>query len=367
MVSGVIAFEPFSWLTWCNSSGGVRDLARQPHDQSQRPQISAPVTQILPFIAADDIAALITPRAAVDTITGALRRGADPATDPARVITPLSRGQFLLMPSEVDRYAGVKVATVAPNNPSRSLPRIQALYLLFDSETLTPSAILDGSALTSLRTPAVSIAALSPFLATSASPLRVVLFGAGPQAVAHLDTLLSYLRGRRSVAAATYVVRRPADTTLPAHEGVSARIFGIGSDEAQAELAAADVVMCATSASEPLFDSSVLKDSALVVAIGSHEPHAREIDAALCARAQVIVEDIDTALRESGDIILAIAEGALRSDELIPLKSILDGSRPLETDRPVFFKSSGMSWEDLVVASAIHERLLDRDAAHGAA
>lgn len=73
------------------------------------------------------------------------------------------------------------------------------------------------------------------------------------------------------------------------------RVTGPGSLAAAAAVAAADVIVCATSASEPLFDSSLVRDDAVVMAVGSHEPHVREVDAALFARAQVIVEDVPTA------------------------------------------------------------------------
>ncbi len=124
-------------------------------------------------------------------------------------------------------------------------------------------------------------------------------------------------------------------------------------------MAAADVIICATSASEPLFDSRMLRNDSIVIAVGSHEPHVREVDAALCGRAQVVVEDVATALRESGDIVMAIAEGTLSEEELVPMKDLLTGAVPLQyPDRPLFFKSSGMSWEDLVAAAAVVEASL---------
>ncbi|NEC23729.1 ornithine cyclodeaminase family protein, partial [Streptomyces parvus] len=76
-----------------------------------------------------------------------------------RAVVPLVHGQGLLMPAEYGGWYGVKVATVAPGNPARGLRRINATYLLHDSATLTPVALLDGVALTALRTPAVSVAA----------------------------------------------------------------------------------------------------------------------------------------------------------------------------------------------------------------
>ena len=80
------------------------------------------------------------------------------------------------------------------------------------------------------------------------------------------------------------------------------------------------------------------------------------MDGAFCARACVVVEDRRTALREGGDVIQAIAEGALGPNDLVPLREVARGARPA-ADEPVFFKGSGMSWQDLVVAEAVLARL----------
>ena len=91
-------------------------------------------------------------------------------------------------------------------------------------------------------------------------------------------------------------------------------------------LRSADVVVCATSARAPLFDSALLRDDVVVVAVGSHEPDARELDAALLGRATVVVEDVATALREAGDVVLAIAEGALDPADLVPMRDVVTGA-----------------------------------------
>lgn len=296
------------------------------------------------FVDADTVAAL-GPAAAVRAVTEALRAGLDPATDPARTAADLTAGHFLLMPSETARAVGVKVVTVAPDNPTRGLPRIQASYLLFDRETLTLRAVLDGTALTTLRTPAVSVAAVLPLLPERA--LRVTVIGAGPQAEAHLATLAAV----RPIEQSTYVVRDPSRTSLEA--------VALGSAEGDAALGSADVVVCATSARAPVFDSALLRDDAIVVAIGSHEPDARELDSALFRRASVVVEDAATALREAGDVILAVGDGALDPSALIGMRDLVTGVADVRTDRPVVFKSVGMSWEDLVIAEAVL-RPLDR-------
>jgi ornithine cyclodeaminase len=298
------------------------------------------------YVDAAEVAAL-GPTGAVDAILGALRDGLDPSDDPARSAVGLAHGQFLLMPAQTPTSAGVKVVTVAPDNPGRGLPRIHAAYLLFDHDTLALRAIVDGTALTTLRTPAVSVAAVLARLPDR--PLRLAVFGTGPQAVGHVDTLAAV----RPVAAATYLARDPSRTPLPA--------IGIRTPAAQEALAAADVVVCATAARSPLFDSTLLRDDAVVIAVGSHEPDARELDAALLARASVVVEDKATALREAGDVVLAIAEGALAPSDLLPLRDVVLGPGALPPDRPLVFKSVGMSWEDLVVATAVVEHGEARD------
>ena len=118
-------------------------------------------------------------------------------------------------------------------------------------------------------------------------------------------------------------------------------------------LRAADVVVCATSAPTPVFDSALLRDEVLVVAVGSHEADARELDAALLPRASVVVEDVPTALREAGDVVLAIADGVLEESSLLDMREVLTGEVEVPRDRPLVFNSVGMSWQDLVVAEAV--------------
>jgi ornithine cyclodeaminase/alanine dehydrogenase-like protein (mu-crystallin family) len=300
-----------------------------------------PVTDVLEYLDAAEIARRLTPAEAVAAIEQVLRDGFDPATDPARSIVDVPAGQLLLMPSSSARAAGVKLATVAPDNARHGRPRIQALYVLLDAQTLTPQALLDGTALTTLRTPAVSIAAVRPALSPRPD---VLVFGAGPQGRGHVATLDSVLGGLGRVR---YVVRDPAAAT------VDAPVLRLGDGAVDDALRAADVVVCATNARTPLFDSTLLAASAVVMAVGVHEPDARELDAALFGRARVIVEDRATALREAGDVVLAIADGALTPDALGTMRDVVTGVLPPARDRPIVFKSTGMSWEDLAVARAV--------------
>jgi ornithine cyclodeaminase/alanine dehydrogenase-like protein (mu-crystallin family) len=155
---------------------------------------------------ADAVRAACSPVDAVEAITAALASGLDPAADLPRHAVRVRAGQFLLMPSESSRsgaHVGIKVATVAQGNPARHLPRIQASYLLFDADSRTLVAVLDGTALTALRTPAVSVAAVRPRLLAASGPLRLAVFGAGPQARGHVATLAAAQTPHRSLATRT--------------------------------------------------------------------------------------------------------------------------------------------------------------------
>ncbi|MDR1852724.1 MAG: ornithine cyclodeaminase family protein [Propionibacteriaceae bacterium] len=279
----------------------------------------------IPYVDAEQIRASVTPTAAVEAIEAELRAGLDVASLPPRSAVPISNGQWLIMPSETTTAVGIKCLTVAPQNPARGLTRIQGLYILYDRDTLAPTAVLEGSSLTESRTPAVSIAAIRPRLHDG---MGVLVFGDGPQALGHVETL-------RALVRPGWV--RHTTRSHPA-------------ENLERLLAEADAVICCTSAREPLFDSSRLRDDAVVVAMGSHEAEARELDSALMGRAQVVVEDVATALREAGDVVIAAAERALDPGSLIAMSQVVTGEVALATDRPVVFKSVGMAWEDLVIA-----------------
>jgi ornithine cyclodeaminase/alanine dehydrogenase-like protein (mu-crystallin family) len=259
--------------------------------------------------------------AAADALEAALLSGLDPEADAPRSALAVGAGELLVMPSAVGGHAAVKLVTVGGE------PRIQGVCVVFDAATLAPIALVDGIALTNLRTPAVSALAVRRLAADDAR--RLLVFGRGPQARAHVAAM----RAVRPIEHVDMVGRDGGDIA--------------------ALVAAADVVCCCTTAREPLFDGALVGDHATVVAIGSHEPDAREVDDALAHRATVVVESRASALREAGDVIGAgIAEA-----DLVTLADVVRG-RAVDRGRPRLFKSTGMAWEDAVVASAVAARTI---------
>jgi ornithine cyclodeaminase/alanine dehydrogenase-like protein (mu-crystallin family) len=285
----------------------------------------------------DAVAAALPMATAIAAVRDALRDGLDPAADPARGVVPLDHGHLLVMPAQWGEYAGVKVASVAPDNPAVGRPRIQGSYLLLDGTTLTPLAVLDGIALTAIRTAAVSAVAADLLAEPDAATL--VVFGSGPQARSHVAALRE-IRPLRHVI----VIGRDAARAEAFAADVGARVGSVS------DIAAADIVACCTTARTPLFDGTLLASHATVIAVGSHEPDAAEVDAATVTGSTVVVEARATALREAGDIIQA------GMDTLVELATLVRERPPIDMARPRLFKSVGMAWEDLVLAASAYTR-----------
>jgi ornithine cyclodeaminase len=299
------------------------------------------------WIDAETIHSALSYRDAVGAIADAVAAGM--GKTPPRQVVDTTAGQILLMPAELGPRAGVKVVTIAPGNPERGLPRISGVYVLFDGATLVPVAQLDAPALTAIRTAAVSAYAVDRLATEDAA--RLVVFGTGPQAFAHVAALAA-IRPVRSVT----VVGRTGDKAgalVRTAESLGLAARTAPTTDATRVIADADLVACCTTAREPLFDSESLPAEATVVAVGSHEPDARELDAALIRRATVVVETRDSA-RTAGDIVLAGDVDALVAGDLADLS---EGRVPVQAGRPRVFKSVGEAWQDLAVAAAVYARV----------
>ncbi len=174
-----------------------------------------------------------------------------------------------------------------------------------------------------------------------------MVFGAGPQALAHVEALAA-VRPLRTVAV---VARTPGKASVVIDH---ARRLGLAAAPAGTEaVAGAHLIACCTTAREPLFDSKRLRPDATVVAVGSHEPDVRELDSGLMRRATVVVESRASAA-SAGDVVLAAEPG--RDIVAGDLSELVAGRIPVPADRPRVFKSVGEAWEDLVLAAAAYDR-----------
>ncbi len=319
---------------------------------------SRPISD-LPLVDEARLRDLVPMTAAVVALEAALSEGSAPGVTPARTAVLTQAGQVLMMPAATSRFVGVKLVSVAPDNPQLGLPRIQGVYVLMDAVSLSPVALIDGVALTSLRTPATSAVAVRRLAVHG--PVRLVVIGTGPQGWGHIEAVAAV----RPLAHLTVVGRDRSRAEAMAHRaadmlGTPVNVVA-GADLAdgvEEPVRAADVVVCATTSRWPVLEGRWVRDSATVVAVGSHEPDAREVDSELVLRSSVVVETRETALREAGDVLIPIRDGecgpaVIASD----LAQLVKGHVSLPPGRPRFFKSCGEAWQDLVVAAAAHDRL----------
>ncbi|WP_138414388.1 ornithine cyclodeaminase family protein [Sinomonas gamaensis] len=307
----------------------------------------------LPYLDAAAVRAAAPWTTAVAALERALLDGVDPEEDSPRLFSPAPAGEFLIMPAVGAAYSGIKALTVAPGNPARGLEKIQGVYLLVDSDTLAPVAVLDGTELTAIRTPATTLLAVTRILAAgpggvSPSP-HVLVFGAGVQALNHVRAAHALLPGASFAVVGRRRERVRGLLATLAAEGIDAR------EGTVEEVPAADVVLCTTSSSTPLFDGGLVAPNAVVAAVGQHGLDAREVDATLVLRSDVVVEGRASALREAGDLIPARSAEEWEAIRPANLRELVRGEFVRTPGRPCLYAGVGMAWEDLVTAALVYE------------
>ena len=302
----------------------------------------------LPFLDAAAIAGAAAAEA-VDALEAALRGGLDPDGRPAARQAVGADGR-----RDADHAVGRAAARRGqarhgrPGNADAGCRGSRASTCCSTRRRSRPAALVDGIALTNLRTAAVSALAVRHL--PRPAPRRLVVFGTGPQA-------LGARRGAAGGRAATRARRRRRRATARVEAFVSAapraRARRPGGD-ADA-VADADVVCCARppasrcSTARSCAPTRRSSRSARTSPTPARSTSARR-------RATVVVESRASALREAGDVIAAIEAGALAADALVPLAALVRGEAAPAAGRPRLFKSTGMAWEDLVVAAAVHAR-----------
>jgi ornithine cyclodeaminase len=303
----------------------------------------------LPYVSATDVERLLPYGDAVEELRTAFVETRSDAAERVRIEVP--RGELLLMPAFGREGIGVKLVTLHARDPQPSHPRVQGVYVLFSPDSLAPELMVDGAALTERRTAAVSALATQCLARESAS--RLVVFGAGRQARAHIDAMSAV----RPVQSVGIVGRSPEGARRLADEiserGLPAQV--ISADE----IGDADIVCTCTPSTLPLIDDRRLTPGVHINAIGAYREDMRELPASTLARALLTVEDRAAALVEAGDIIQAIAEGAIGPGHIAGnLADLARGDVARSApDQITVFKSVGIADEDLVLVRMIARRL----------
>jgi ornithine cyclodeaminase len=223
------------------------------------------------------------------------------------------------------------------------------VIVLFDAKTGAPLATIESNELTRLRTAAATAVAVEKLARADAKSLAI--FGAGTQAHAHAEAVM--------------LVRKFASVQICARSGANEFVadftkkYNLACSVADANTAAtADVVITATRASEALFDGNLVKPGALVAAVGSSKPVARELDDALLKRAALIaVEWLPAAKAEAGEFVRA-GEGVIDPAKVAELGKLLAGTNVYAraANDIVVYKSVGIGLEDVALAQLVFGR-----------
>lgn len=296
--------------------------------------------------------------AAVETAHADMSRGTAAQPAPGAMALPSGTGAFLTMTALADRQglAAVKLLADIPDNAARGLPTQRSVLMLVSKETGFCEAILHGQIPTRIRTAAASAVATRHLARPDSRVLGLI--GAGELAVAHVEAML-HVRPFERLAFWTRnpeTAARFAARIADAHPGLAVAAMA----SPQAVFAEADVVCTLTPSREPVVEGAWFRPGQHINAVGAPpRPDHREIDSAGMARARVFLDSRATAMRESGDLLLALAEGALAEADVGPeIGDVITGKAPGRTaaDEITLYNSVGIAMQDIAIAAMIVRR-----------
>jgi ornithine cyclodeaminase/alanine dehydrogenase-like protein (mu-crystallin family) len=312
----------------------------------------------IPYIDADAIRAAVPVADLLDAVEAAYRDVASGRDrSPLRTHVAVDGGDLLLMPGVREGGSGttVKLVTIMPQNPGRGLPTLHAVVVWIDGATGAPIALLDGSAVTAMRTGAASGVATRLLARPEAATLGII--GAGGQAEWQIRAVVAarpirqvLVHARTPAAREAFAERMAAETGLEVTAVASAR-------DAVAD---ADVVCCATTSSDPVFAAERIRPGTHVNGIGAFRLGMVELPPELFARASLVaVDSREAAAAEAGDVMAAVERGLIGVDDLVEIGSISpDWSATRDGQAITAFKSVGLAIQDVAAAEMVVARVL---------
>ena len=269
---------------------------------------------------------------------------------------PDKAGTLCMMPAYLGGGGalGLKVITYFAGNQATELDTHQGVVLLFEPVHGRLLALIDATAITSIRTPAVSAVATRLLARPDAGDLA--LLGSGTQARGHLKAmrLVRNIRRVRVWSRPIEHAQRFAD-----EESRSQNVAIEVMPTAEAAVAGADLICTITSALEPILKGEWLEPGAHINAVGSSIPHARELDTAAMVISKLFVDRRESALAESGDFLFPKNEGAINEGHIrgeigdVLIERLPGRTSPTEI---TLFKSLGLAVEDLAAASYVYRK-----------
>lgn len=249
-----------------------------------------------------------------------------------------------------DLGVSVKLVNVINRNAVRGLPTTQGLVLLFDDDTGSPKAIINGTALTAWRTAAASAVSIN-YLARGSDTIAII--GAGLQARYHAMLFTRVFNVRRFVISSRTKEKAFELARLIGSRGFEVKVV----DTPQDAIKNADVIVAVTTSKTPVVLGKWLKEGQHVISIGAPERDARELDDEAIIRAKpIFVDSRNAVINETGDVTIPLSNGVLSEGELIEIGEVIAGIRPGRTsERSItVFKSVGIAAEDLAASVYVY-------------
>jgi len=284
---------------------------------------------------------------------------------------PTAPGLMGLMPAyQQGKQAGygLKAICITPGNPAAGLDTHQGIVLLSSSATGEPLAVLNASAVTEIRTAAVSAVATSLLANSDADVLAII--GTGVQARAHLHAIGGSRRlAEVRVAGSTQDKAAKFAAEMADSVGEGTRLVAAAS--VREAVQGAGILVTATNSAEPVIKRGWLSPGVHINAVGACLPHTRELDTATVADAALFADSRESAIAEAGDYVLAAADGAVGPDHIqAEIGDLLAASerepglglaRTAEREITVF-ESLGLAIEDLAAANVAYQAATERGA-----
>ncbi|WP_049980878.1 ornithine cyclodeaminase family protein [Halolamina rubra] len=306
----------------------------------------------------DDVASLLELPALLPEIKRAfLKQGRGEVERPERPHFPVGigldgddpLGTGLTMPAYLhgdDHYA-TKLASVHEGNADRALPTVQAQIAVTDARTGEPAGLLAGTRITNARTGCIGGLAARE-LAAGDGAVRLGVVGAGTQARWQTRAIAA-ARGVDAVRVYSPSDSRAACAADLRAEGIDAEAV----DSARAAVSDADVVVTATTATEPVFPGDALAPGTLVVAVGAYTAEMRELDRETVSRAARLFADVPTEVAETGDFPDHDAAA------FTPLSAVFEGDTGRASDNEILVVGSvGSAVLDAAAATALFDRAI---------
>lgn len=265
----------------------------------------------------------------------------------------------LSMPAylEQTQQLGIKVVSLFPNNASKNIPTINGVILLLDAVTGQPKALMDASWLTALRTGAMS--GLATRILAKDDATHVAIIGSGAQAMTQLEAV-AHVRDVKQVSIWSRTHEHALTFAKEIEHQFEVQVF----DDIKHAVKEADIICTATNAVQALIHYNDIRPDAHINAIGSHTRNMREIASDVFKHAITVVDQIEAALSEAGEIIDAIESNIISSDSLIEIGVLLKNNVHQYKERLTLFKSVGLAIQDISIAEKVYKNAIEKNIGH---